>query len=116
MKKTSSSLLWSIQKALIGRAEVAHPFDLLGIASVFNGSLFSSMHGSLVTSILIRETTENESVNKVNLIALKRKIEGKKEARTEEIPDILWPRRTTHKDATGETLFHTACRAEAMIP
>ena len=27
------------------------------------GSLFSAMHGSLVTSSLIRETTENESAN-----------------------------------------------------
>ncbi|KAL0303268.1 UNVERIFIED_CONTAM: Photosystem II protein D1 [Sesamum radiatum] len=31
--------------------------------SVFGGSLFSAMHGSLVTSSLIRETTENESAN-----------------------------------------------------
>ncbi|KAK7234378.1 hypothetical protein RIF29_46967 [Crotalaria pallida] len=36
----------------------------LGIsAGVFGGSLFSAMHGSLVTSSLIRETTENESAN-----------------------------------------------------
>eukprot|EP00531_Pseudo-nitzschia_arenysensis_P020583 CAMPEP_0116150790 /NCGR_PEP_ID=MMETSP0329-20121206/19746_1 /TAXON_ID=697910 /ORGANISM="Pseudo-nitzschia arenysensis, Strain B593" /LENGTH=347 /DNA_ID=CAMNT_0003647349 /DNA_START=369 /DNA_END=1409 /DNA_ORIENTATION=+ len=32
-------------------------------AGVFGGSLFSAMHGSLVTSSLIRETTENESTN-----------------------------------------------------
>ena len=30
---------------------------------VFGGSLFSAMHGSLVTSSLVRETTENESQN-----------------------------------------------------
>jgi photosystem II P680 reaction center D1 protein len=35
---------------------------MLGVAGVFGGSLFSAMHGSLVTS-LIRETTENESAN-----------------------------------------------------
>ncbi|XLT43710.1 hypothetical protein HN873_036314 [Arachis hypogaea] len=35
-----------------------------GIAGVFGGSLFSTMHDSLVTSSLIRETTENESANK----------------------------------------------------
>ncbi|RZC79455.1 hypothetical protein C5167_003700 [Papaver somniferum] len=35
----------------------------LGVAGVFGGSLFSAMHGSLVTSSLIRETTENESAN-----------------------------------------------------
>ncbi|KAI5078802.1 hypothetical protein GOP47_0006473 [Adiantum capillus-veneris] len=32
-------------------------------AGIFGGSLFSAMHGSLVTSSLIRETTENESAN-----------------------------------------------------
>ncbi|ERN01641.1 hypothetical protein AMTR_s00090p00098500 [Amborella trichopoda] len=34
-----------------------------GVAGVFGGSLFSAMHGSLVTSSLIRETIENESGN-----------------------------------------------------
>ena len=37
---------------------------MLGVAGVFGGSLFSAMHGSLVTSSLVRETTEsNESQN-----------------------------------------------------
>jgi photosystem II P680 reaction center D1 protein len=40
-----------------------HPYHMLGDAGVFGGSLFSAMHGSLVTSSLIRETTENESAN-----------------------------------------------------
>ena len=40
-----------------------HPFHMLGVAGVFGGSLFSAMHGSLVTSSLIRETTEEESHN-----------------------------------------------------
>jgi photosystem II P680 reaction center D1 protein len=40
-----------------------HPFHMLGVAGVFGGSLFAAMHGSLVTSSLIRETTENESQN-----------------------------------------------------
>ncbi|KAL4281219.1 hypothetical protein GQ457_03G015700 [Hibiscus cannabinus] len=40
-----------------------HPFHMLGVAGVFGGSLFSALHGSLVTSSLIRETTENESAN-----------------------------------------------------
>ena len=35
----------------------------MGVAGVFGGSLFSAMHGSLVTSSLVRETTENESQN-----------------------------------------------------
>merc|ERR1712010_349248 len=40
-----------------------HPFHMLGVAGVFGGSLFCAMHGSLVSSSLIRETTENESTN-----------------------------------------------------
>ena len=38
-----------------------HPFHMLGVAGVCGGSLFSAMHGSLVTSTLVRETTEVES-------------------------------------------------------
>ena len=40
-----------------------HPFHMLGVAGVFGGALFSAMHGSLVTSSLIRETTEEVSQN-----------------------------------------------------
>jgi len=40
-----------------------HPFHMLGVAGVFGGSLFSAMHGSLVTSSLICETDDKESVN-----------------------------------------------------
>ena len=40
-----------------------HPFHMLGVAGVFGGSLFSAMHGSLVTSSLVRETTEQVSQN-----------------------------------------------------
>ena len=35
-----------------------HPFHMAGVAGMFGGALFSAMHGSLVTSSLIRETTE----------------------------------------------------------
>ncbi|VAI05272.1 unnamed protein product [Triticum turgidum subsp. durum] len=40
-----------------------HPFHMLGVAGVFGSSLFGAMHGSLLTSSLMRETTENESAN-----------------------------------------------------
>jgi photosystem II P680 reaction center D1 protein len=40
-----------------------HPFHILGVAGVFGGSLFSAMHGSLVTSSLLSETTSNLSLN-----------------------------------------------------
>merc|ERR1719226_389594 len=33
-----------------------HPFHILGVAGVFGASLFSAMHGSLVTSSLLAET------------------------------------------------------------
>ena len=45
------------------QAILMHPFHMLGVAGVFGGSLFSAMHGSLVTSSLVRETTETESQN-----------------------------------------------------
>jgi photosystem II P680 reaction center D1 protein len=40
-----------------------HPFHMAGVAGVFGGSLFSAMHGSLVTSTLISMTSEEESPN-----------------------------------------------------
>jgi photosystem II P680 reaction center D1 protein len=40
-----------------------HPFHMLGVAGVFGGSLFSAMHGSLVTSTLYVKTNEFESAN-----------------------------------------------------
>merc|ERR1712060_223550 len=40
-----------------------HPFHILGVAGVFGGSLFSAMHGSLVTSSLLAETCADLSLN-----------------------------------------------------
>jgi photosystem II P680 reaction center D1 protein len=40
-----------------------HPYHQLGEAGGNGGALFSAMHGSLVTSSLIRETSEEESQN-----------------------------------------------------
>jgi photosystem II P680 reaction center D1 protein len=40
-----------------------HPFHILGVAAVFGGSLFSAMHGSLVTSSLLAETSGDVSLN-----------------------------------------------------
>jgi len=40
-----------------------HPFHMLGVTGVFGGALLSSLHGSLVTSTLLRNTDENESIN-----------------------------------------------------
>merc|ERR1719456_1288804 len=40
-----------------------HPFHILGVMGVFGGSLFSAMHGSLVTSTLLSETETYQSLN-----------------------------------------------------
>ncbi|WP_448561376.1 photosystem II q(b) protein [Trichothermofontia sp.] len=40
-----------------------HPFHMLGVIGVFGGALFCAMHGSMVTSTLVRETSEHESIN-----------------------------------------------------
>jgi photosystem II P680 reaction center D1 protein len=40
-----------------------HPLHQLGVAGVFGGALLSALHGSLVSSSLIRQTTEFESIN-----------------------------------------------------
>merc|ERR550537_1227712 len=40
-----------------------HPFHMLGVAGVFGASLFSAMHGSLVTSSLSNESIGDQSLN-----------------------------------------------------
>jgi len=40
-----------------------HPFHILGVAGVFGGSLFSAMHGSLVTSSLLAETAGDSTLH-----------------------------------------------------
>jgi photosystem II P680 reaction center D1 protein len=40
-----------------------HPFHILGVIGVFGGSLFSAMHGSLVSSSLLAETLGDQSLN-----------------------------------------------------
>ena len=66
----SDGILWSISGtfnyiACLPKAEhniLMHPSTCWEFG-VFGGSLFSLMHGSLVTSSLVRETTETESQN-----------------------------------------------------
>jgi photosystem II P680 reaction center D1 protein len=36
---------------------------MIGVAGVFGGALICATHGSLITSTIVRETTENESQN-----------------------------------------------------
>lgn len=42
---------------------LAHPLHMLGVAGVYGASLFAAMHGSLVTSSSISETTSDQSQN-----------------------------------------------------
>ncbi len=37
-----------------------HPLHILGVAGVFAGAFFAALHGSLMTSTIIRKTRENE--------------------------------------------------------
>ena len=58
--------LWHLQlhAGVPGRAQHPDaPLPHAGRRRCFGGSLFSAMHGSLVTSSLVRETTESESQN-----------------------------------------------------
>lgn len=41
-----------------------HPLHMLAVAGSFGGALLAALHGSLVTSSLVRETTEQESINR----------------------------------------------------
>ncbi|KAH7432262.1 hypothetical protein KP509_07G016000 [Ceratopteris richardii] len=51
-----------------------HLFAILGVASIFHGSLFSAIHGSLVNSSLIKETTKNDSAMQVISLVKKKKL------------------------------------------
>jgi photosystem II P680 reaction center D1 protein len=53
---------------------IMNPFHMLGVDGVLVGYIFSAMHGSLVTSSLIRETTENESANEGYISGKKKKL------------------------------------------
>jgi len=41
-----------------------HPLHMLAVAGSFGGAFLAALHGSLVSSSLIRETTEQESINR----------------------------------------------------
>merc|ERR1719223_1317628 len=70
LQGTNSDGTWSLQAGCdnpgsgsSGEATCEAICQSLSGSSRRSGSLFSAMHGSLVTSSLIRETTENESTN-----------------------------------------------------
>jgi len=48
-----------------------HPLHMLAVAGSFGGAFLAALHGSLVSSSLIRETTEQESINRGYLFGQK---------------------------------------------
>ena len=57
-----------------------------------------------------------ETVNKVIMNGLKKRLGDAKGKWVEELPHVLWTYRTTPRKSTGETPFLMTYRAEAIIP
>ena len=55
-------------------------------------------------------------MNKTLLTALKKKLEGVKGKRADELPELLWAYRTTSRRLTGAIPFALAYGMEAVIP
>lgn len=69
------------------------------------------------TSVAHPETNGHaESLNKVILEGLKKKLEDAKGNWVRELPFVLWKFRTTSRRSTGEIPFSIAYRTEAVIP
>ena len=57
-----------------------------------------------------------ETVNKVIVNGLKKRLDDAKGRWVEELPHVLWTYRTTPRRSTGETPFSVTYKAEAVIP
>nr|XP_025685453.1 uncharacterized protein LOC112786272 [Arachis hypogaea] len=57
-----------------------------------------------------------ESVNKVILLGLKKRLDNKKGAWADELASVLWSYRTTEQSSTGETPFRLTYGVDAVIP
>ena len=57
-----------------------------------------------------------EAVNKIIKHFLKTRLEGRKGAWTEQLSEVLWAYRTTHKTSIGETPFALTFGTEAIVP
>ena len=57
-----------------------------------------------------------EAVNKTLKDTLKKRLEEAKGAWPEQLPEVLWSYRTSHRIAIGHTPFSLAYRYEAMLP
>ena len=57
-----------------------------------------------------------ETVNKVIVSGLKKRLDDAKGKWVEELPHVLWTYRTTPRRSTGETPFSLTYEAKAVIP
>ena len=57
-----------------------------------------------------------ETVNKVIVNGLKKRLDDAKGRWVEELPHVLWTYRTTPHKSTGESPFLMTCGAETVIP
>ena len=63
-----------------------------------------------------QENGQAETVNKVIVNGLKKRLDDAKRKWIEELPHVLWTYRTTPRKSTGETPFSMTYGAEAVIP
>jgi hypothetical protein len=63
-----------------------------------------------------QENGQVEATNKTLVRTLKKKLEKKKGAWIEYVPEVLWSYRTTRRTPTGETPFSLTYGIEAVIP
>ena len=57
-----------------------------------------------------------ESMNKTIVASLKKKVDRCLGKWADEIPNVLWGYRTTHRTSTGETPYRLAFGSEAVLP
>ncbi|XP_029145244.1 uncharacterized protein [Arachis hypogaea] len=57
-----------------------------------------------------------QSVNKIILLGLKKRLDDKKGAWADEVASVLWFYRTTEQSSTGETPFRLTYELDAVIP
>ena len=57
-----------------------------------------------------------ETINKVIVNGLRKRLEGTKGMWAEELPNVLWAYQTTPRRSTGETPFSLTYRGKAVIP
>ena len=63
-----------------------------------------------------QENGQGETVNKVIVNGLKKRLDDAKGRWVEELPHVLWAYRTTPRRSTGKTPFSMSYGAEAVIP